>query len=571
MSDIKDTEKTINFEDKETQTGPGEVPYSDEASIYNSSPGIAGKGFRNYAYSDQIPDYDLPADSAPSGNFTPEQGDSAQAGMTNSDPAWQKGHPTEDGPEPRLNWNYMPPDKEAKTANPFLLLGAIAIIAGCLILAVGILLGRLSKGVPKKADIRTEKAPTESKPATTAQTTEYPPASTQATSTEQNTVPATSQTPPTQGSLTLSDKLSDYTFSLNGVVYQLPCDYSTLFANGWSISPYSDKKETDKVPGEASVYFTLVSNDQRMTVEAYNPGKAADMLKNCKIGGISVTASSNQSFTIANNITPSSSAEEIREAFGNPDDSKEYDDYTSIKYKTNPDNYREYTNFTIYKNTEKTKFNSINLRRIILSSEDSQASGTTSPASDEKPAYLATYKPPESMNPEEPEAIFKLDGKLYQLPCPLDQFTDDGWAINKIQKASVNGLGEETNAITMEKDGVEIRLTMANYIENPVTSENCAVSGISMYSHKSSYTEPAPAGFFEGPGGIKPEMTLDQVKAALPSSTWKQYENDKTDYDSLTFMHSDYDKGISISYFWMDYQSGDTSRYIQVNGKSWSY
>ena len=527
----------------------------DKEKTIDTSYGRENEGYRNYAYSDQLPPEN------PMGNPPSPEG---------------KENAYEKSADERLSWDYMPPDKESPPANPVLLLGAIGVIAACLILAIGILLGRLTSGRPGKAEKQTQASRTENGSASTAPTTEKTAATTADTGTEQTTVPATAQTTADPDSLTLSDNLADYTFSIDGVVYQIPCDYSLMVLRGWSISQYSDKKETDMVGGEDSVYFTMVKNESKMTVEAYNPGRTACTVKECKIGGINVTGYNTDSFVMAKNIKLDSSVEEVKKAFGNPENSNDYDDYTHLRYPTNPDNYRESVSFSLYKRADKKKYSSISLRRVILSqagsgSSDSTDSSDTPSVSDEVPTYLSEYRPPQAMDSTGKKAIFKLDGKLYQLPCPLNQFLDDGWTVKKTDKASINGLGEESSAILIEKEGIDAHLTMANFMKYPIKSENCAVSGISFFFYNTSYTEPIPSGRLECPCGVKPEMTMAQLKNATTLSDWKQYENDKKDYNSLTSMYYDQDKQVTMYFSWMDFESGTQSRSIQISSKAWAY
>ena len=46
------------------------------------------------------------------------------------------------------------------------------------------------------------------------------------------------------------------------------------------------------------------------------------------------------------------------------------------------------------------------------------------------PPTYPRYVPPEELKGEYNSGILEIDKKLYQLPCPLSEFTDDGWEIS---------------------------------------------------------------------------------------------------------------------------------------------
>lgn len=46
------------------------------------------------------------------------------------------------------------------------------------------------------------------------------------------------------------------------------------------------------------------------------------------------------------------------------------------------------------------------------------------------PPTYPRYVPPEEVKGEYNSGILEIDKKLYQLPCPRSEFTDDGWEIS---------------------------------------------------------------------------------------------------------------------------------------------
>ena len=61
------------------------------------------------------------------------------------------------------------------------------------------------------------------------------------------------------------------------------------------------------------------------------------------------------------------------------------------------------------------------------------------------------YKKPMTMGKSIDDYIFKLDGSLYQMPCPLDEFLSNGWKYNGKMKKN-----EKRAEIILTKEGKEI-------------------------------------------------------------------------------------------------------------------
>ena len=271
--------------------------------------------------------------------------------------------------------NNKDPGKEIKPVSPLILLLAIGIIAGCVILAVFLIAGRFNnlknnwRKTIGKQEVRTEAKRKVTTEASTETTTEAATASrSAATDMTELSTENTGQEETTQHQVdknSLSDSLDDYTFLLDGVIYQLPCDFSEFTRNGWSVSPYSDKKDTDLVAEGEEVFFSFRKDSLRFVAMACNSDKQKKALKDCKIVGVSITSVDSRDFKMAKEITLMSTSDDILKAYGEPDYSHDYKEYISFSYYTEHNSFKSSTTFTVYKLPEKTKYNSVFLRRII--------------------------------------------------------------------------------------------------------------------------------------------------------------------------------------------------------------
>lgn len=95
----------------------------------------------------------------------------------------------------------------------------------------------------------------------------------------ETTAPVTQ--PTTQPGLALSDDLADFTVSIEGVVYQLPCGVDQLLNNGWS----EGREYTYEVKAGDTVTMELYLNDTNKSigVEVFNPGTETRTYNECII------------------------------------------------------------------------------------------------------------------------------------------------------------------------------------------------------------------------------------------------------------------------------------------------
>ena len=277
----------------------------------------------------------------------------------------------------RVSRDYIPPDKESRTVNPIPVLSVMAVVIIGLILAIIFLFRNMAGSIemPHRrkagsatqatapATTATEKAPTAATEETpTATTEETPTTAKQDTSaTTQEAPAATTQSPSDSTVAGLSDNPADCSFSLNGIVYQLPCKYSLLTDNGWSLSPYSNAKESDMVGSKKDAFAGLVNGDDRITISVYNPDSQSKPLKDCVLQTISGGAESSGSFTVAGGITPLSSQEEVISVFGKPTRISEADDFNMLYYRLGSGTGNKYAFFYLYKDPSKARFSSIML------------------------------------------------------------------------------------------------------------------------------------------------------------------------------------------------------------------
>ena len=346
----------------------------------------------------------------------------------------------------------------------------------------------------------------------------------------------------------LSDDLFDFTFELDGVVYQLPFAYTELADNGWTIS--STGVSTESTFSANSYDFVYMSkNGSKVCAYIINMSGNTKALKDCKVGGIEVYHKDLMDpnlFKIAKGINTTSSKDDITAAFGGANSTNSYDDYTYLDYET--DNTYVCAEFCCYNEDADYQNNCIELRNFV--SDESDVTETSS----EVPEYLSTYVTPTELGDDLISCNIELAGDLYHLPAPVSVFTDNGWEITS--KGNSIGAGN-TDSIKIEKDGESLYAYIINFADYQTIPENCAVYSLTISSDYNDIEVTFPGG-----------LTFDTDKAdaeALISDDFSYY---KGTY-SYSYDYSDYKAGISVGID-IDIATEKVNQF-NISSKLWSY
>ncbi len=356
-----------------------------------------------------------------------------------------------------------------------------------------------------------------------------------------------STTTPDDKEIVMSDELFDFTFTLEGVVYQLPCKYETLTKNGWTISSSGYNSET-KIEGNSYDSFYMAKDGRKVTVYAYNMSGNVKAIKDCKIGGIECDGYNEVDFTVAKGVTVKSSVDEIKNAFGVPGYSNSGSDYQSMTYYAVKDS--SYNSVKFYVSND-SKYSSISMKNFVESDDDKTTTNT------EKPAYLNEYKKPSSMGADLKSPVVKVEGDLYQLPAPVSEFLGNGW---KVIQQSGDVVAGGTDSIRVEKGGKKLDLYIVNYSEYQTTVENCAVYKV----YVDNYGDTKVSIGSEGKS-----ITIGTAKADVEAIITDDFDYYEGSY-SHSYSYSEYkerDFSVSIN---VDKETGKVST-ISISCKTWKY
>lgn len=122
------------------------------------------------------------------------------------------------------------------------------------------------------------------------------------------------------------------------------------------------------------------------------------------------------------------------------------------------------------------------------------------------------------------EPTDEYDGELYQFPCPIQEFTDNGFEIQEENSDMVIGAGDTGRAELM-KDKQRIRVSVKNFAPYATVLENCFI--IELDEHDFGANSNSSMVF---PGGITFGSSEEEVLAAIADYNYDSSESGKSTY-----------------------------------------
>jgi len=354
----------------------------------------------------------------------------------------------------------------------------------------------------------------------------------------------------------LSDNLNDYTFILDDNTYQLPFAYQKLAKEGWKVDDYKDIDNDTEIGGCSYETISMTKDGRKIEVTVYNKRGDIQKVKDCSVAGIAIIDSNNEGiedkyYISAKKIGLTSSEDDVRKAFGNPDDLYEGTDVRCLTYKGTGDN----TETKFWFNTGSYPYHKIEMKNIsTLEPQDTEVS-------DEVPAYFDSYKAPSKLGNDPLSGNIKIDGKIYHLPCPYRELKNDGWEISdEAEAVPAAGVGYHYySSIILQKGDNRLSVRLMNFSKHLAKPENSAVTDIFISS--SSDTS------FELPGGITPGSSKKDLEK------WALDHNFKTnDYDSSVIygFYAGIDKEAPIDNISVEYSKTQKKvGYISLEHTTW--
>lgn len=162
--------------------------------------------------------------------------------------------------------------------------------------------------------------------------------------------------------------------------------------------------------------------------------------------------------------------------------------------------------------------------------------------------YLNTYVSPTELGDDATATIFKLDGYLYQLPCPISEFTEHGWEVyeysedEKVEQTLEFTPGQ-TGMIRLIKEGDECMAGLCNMATEDVSVGQCAVTVLG--KNTGFYgADMWPEGMIQFSNDLTEYSSMNEVKEVC-----KKFEKISDSFPCYTYETKKPQK--SISYFYV--------------------
>jgi len=277
----------------------------------------------------------------------------------------------------------------------------------------------------------------------------------------------------------------DMIFEVGGVTYELGTPLSLFLDNGWVIatSGYSDDIEIDN---EGDIAVELAKNSEKFSISVANMDHKPTALKDC-ITYKAVLKSSDLSYSLAGNITGSSTEEEV-DAF----------------YKVTENNGNHYTADGYY---YFRFYDTSNLATLYRNLEFKE--------------YITIP--------------FSMEGVEYELPCKLTDFLDNGWTLYSTHSDTLEARTLESVKIVSQ--GKEMTLSVGNINTASIPFDEAYVYKIELTNTNQ--------GDFSIATGLNASSSFDDIKAALgePSTA-----NEGSVLGKYTYYYLDTYSIISVSF-----------------------
>lgn len=267
--------------------------------------------------------------------------------------------------------------------------------------------------------------------------------------------------------VTLSDKLSDFEFAIDGETVTIPSKLEEWNKKGWEYKP---KKEEGELDGESYVEGELLTKEENtLTVDLVNPESEKKPLSASYVGGVVLEyQEKGPVFQLPGNITVGKSVlNEVTEQYGTPTDEYEEKDEIYVTYE-----------FGVYKEAEfifdiqEEVLSGVSLKNYREPEDESET------ISKEEPEAVKSYVEPQELSENPADYVVSYDQQLYQIPAPVSCFTENGWKIEQEGSDTYVKAGRH-GYVTLEKDGHTIYGVVKNYGDQTIGMEHAFMTNVS--------------------------------------------------------------------------------------------
>ena len=351
----------------------------------------------------------------------------------------------------------------------------------------------------------------------------------------------------------MSDNLFDYQIQIGSTVYQFPMSVENFMKTGLTFDGSEDENELIS-SGYSNMMWFAYPDGSKFDAHVGNFSKSETAAKNCHVTGVLVATSDDggelkfdtSKIKIAKNITLGvSTLDDVKNAYGEPSDTYNSDD-GSVSLTYSDENL----------NSVELRFNPSGiLSEIDMDNETMPKDVKEEGVSDKIPAAVKSYKKPLTLGNDLTSGVIELEGDLYRVPCPLNEFLNNGWKV--YEKDSDTIAGKNSTAVSISKGNVKIENI---YIENDEEYEVPLKFGMvnELTSTKFAY---GSEGKMSLPKNITVGTSASDVEKAFSGTSVKKetqtgsikYTLDKDKYSTNVSVNTDDGKVDYVSVYYSPY------------------
>lgn len=309
----------------------------------------------------------------------------------------------------------------------------------------------------------------------------------------------------------LTDNIYDYQLSFDGTVVTFPISFADFESLGFECT--DDETSQISANSYALMYFED-SNKNKVMGYVMNFGINSTEASNCYVVGAEVTSYfyKNGEVQMAGGLKfGEATLEDVEELFGGPSDNYEgtyitytykEDYYELVEVKFDPAEGNKLVNITVKNFTEPEGF-------------EAGAVDTS------MPAITAAYVAPKELSDDLRDYTVDFGGKVYQLPCPVQELIDDGWEIVGDKSVEIVS-GSSSGKVTLRRDNKEFYSYVTNYDADATLPEYCFVTEFEASNYS---TNKKPDIEITISGGIQLGISAEELEKKLSGCDYEKEDS----------------------------------------------
>lgn len=257
---------------------------------------------------------------------------------------------------------------------------------------------------------------------------------------------------------------------VNGETIKLPIMFKDMEKAGWiyeGTGYYSNTKIIDEMPAQSSDELHLWRKDDTyLSTTLTNYSVNVVPYTECMVTELfyrnDYNFETNDIRLGSDIIVYQSVYDEVLKLCGKPYFQHDSDGYKSLQYKTDSE-YMVKFDF----NAQNNILTDISVRYY------GEPDDIDDEVSNERPEFLDAYIKPEKMSDSPYDAVFELEGELYSLPCPVEQFIENGWKVAEGNEALV--ISGTHKFYSLKKNNIELLATLENPMDEAIYAKHSYV------------------------------------------------------------------------------------------------